>query len=301
VVPVAVVEVSAVVVEVGAVELADPLTPAVVLPVVAGPVVEVDAEVPGALAEVLPVVEAVPVCAAVPEAVVVLPGFVVAVLGLLVAVGEVASVLLACVEPAAEVVVPVVGVVPVVLALGAVDAVFAPLMSALVELVELGVVLDAVVLLEAQLPVARTLCPTCAVRSSLLCSSTALPLPICSQNLPSFWATQPVMLFFSEEVELPCMPLWLCVPEAVLSVAPAVELVDDDVDCGVLFVSSVRVDPDVLGTVEVWAASIDTEKQNAAAVVISFFMVFVSCGIKQNLPTMLKMRLAGYGFSQKGT
>jgi len=160
----------------------DPLTPAVVLPVVAGPVVEVEADVPGALAEVLPMVEGVPVCAAVPEAVVVLPGFVVAVLG------------------------------AAVLPLGAVDAVFAPLMSALVELAELGVLLEAVVVplvpvkpevLDSQLPVARILCPTCAVRSSLLCSSTALPLPICSQNLPSFWATQPVMLFFSEDAELP--------------------------------------------------------------------------------------------------
>jgi hypothetical protein len=96
--------------------------------------------------------------------------------------------------PEAVVVLPgIVGVVPVVLALGAVDAVFAPLMSALLEVVELGVVLGAVVLLlvrldvrEVQLPVARTLCPTWAVRSSLLCSSTALPLPICNQNLPSF-------------------------------------------------------------------------------------------------------------------
>jgi putative effector of murein hydrolase LrgA (UPF0299 family) len=48
----------------------------------------------------------------------------------------------------------------------------------------------------------------------------------------------------------------------------------------VLFVSSVRVEPDVLGVVEVWAVSMDTEKQNAAAVVISLFMVFVSCGIR---------------------
>jgi hypothetical protein len=121
----------------GAVVVAEPLTPAVVLPVVAGPVVGVEAEVPGALAEVLAVVDAVPVCAAVPAAVVVLPG--------------------------------VVGVVPAVLALGAVEAVFAPLMSALLELVELGVVLEAAVfslvlvrleVLEVQLPVARTLCPT---------------------------------------------------------------------------------------------------------------------------------------------
>jgi hypothetical protein len=44
----------------------------------------------------------------------------------------------------------------------------------------------------------------------------------------------------------------------------------------VLFVSSVRVEPDELGVVELWAASMDTEKQNAAAVVISFFMVIVS-------------------------
>jgi hypothetical protein len=76
----------------------------------------------------------------------------------------------------------------------------------------------------------------------------------------------------------------LCVPDAVLSVAPVVELVDDEVDCGVLFVSSVRVEPDELGVVEVCAASMDTEKQNAAAVVISFFMVFL-LWTRQNLPT----------------
>jgi hypothetical protein len=40
----------------------------------------------------------------------------------------------------------------------------------------------------------------------------------------------------------------------------------------------VRVDPDALGVVEVCAASIDTEKANAAAVVINFFMVLLSPG-----------------------
>lgn len=105
----------------------------IVLPaVVEGPVVVVDAVVPGAVAEVLLEVEAVPVCAEVPEAVVVLPGLVV------------------LVEP---------------VALGAVDAVFAPLMSAVLEVELLGVVLEAddvgllvlEVLLAAQLPIARTL------------------------------------------------------------------------------------------------------------------------------------------------
>lgn len=75
----------------------------VLLPaVVAGPVVE--AEVPGAEALVLPVVEAVPVCDAVPEAVVVLPGFVVAVLGEFVEVGEELVVLFAEVVAPVEVV-----------------------------------------------------------------------------------------------------------------------------------------------------------------------------------------------------
>ena len=56
----------------------------VVLPaVVAGPLDVVEAEVPGAEALVLPVAEAVPVCDAGPEAVVVLPGFVDDVLGML--------------------------------------------------------------------------------------------------------------------------------------------------------------------------------------------------------------------------
>jgi len=60
---------------------------------------------------------------------------------------------------------------------------------------------------------------------------------------------------------------------AVLDDVAPVEVVED---CGVLFVSSVRVEPDELGAVELWAASMDTAKQNAAAVVISFFMVIVS-------------------------
>lgn len=112
-----------------------------VLPaVVAGPVAEAD--VPGAEAEVLEVVEAVPVCAAGPEAVVVLPGFAVAVLGLLVEVGEEFTVLL--------------------------------LSSAL----DASVVLRLEVL-DPQAPVARTLCPTCAERSWLVCSSTDLPCPVC--------------------------------------------------------------------------------------------------------------------------
>jgi hypothetical protein len=96
----------------GAVALVDaepvPLTPAVlevepeavVLSAVDG--ADALAEVPGAVAEVLPMVDELPVCAAVPEAVVELPGFVVAVLGLFVAVGEVDCVLFAWVEPAPE-------------------------------------------------------------------------------------------------------------------------------------------------------------------------------------------------------
>jgi hypothetical protein len=77
----------------------------VVLPaVVDGPLVVAEAVVPGAVAEVLLEVEAVPVCAAVPEAVVVLPGLVVAVLGLLVEVGELLTVLLLWVLPVADVV-----------------------------------------------------------------------------------------------------------------------------------------------------------------------------------------------------
>ena len=163
----------------------------VVLPaVVDGPVAE--AEVPGAEAEVLAVVELVPVCAAVPEAVVLLPGFVVAVLGLLVEVGEELTELLLAVSVLLE-------------------ALFAPLRSALLEVEALGVALEAEVVLSTLLvlevfdphvPVARTLWPTCAVRSWLDCSSTALPCPVCSQNLPSFSAMQPVIC-----ISLPFMPL----------------------------------------------------------------------------------------------
>lgn len=44
------------------------------------------------------------------------------------------------------------------------------------------------------------------------------------------------------------------------------------VDCGVFLVSSVRVELDDEGVVELCAASMVTEKHNAAAVVISFLM-----------------------------
>jgi len=94
-----------------AVPLAEALGVVVLPAVVAGPLDVVEAEVPGAEALVLPVAEAVPVCDAGPEAVVVLPGFVVAVLGEFVEVGEALVVLLAeVVEPvevADEVVEPV--------------------------------------------------------------------------------------------------------------------------------------------------------------------------------------------------
>ena len=43
---------------------------------------------------------------------------------------------------------------------------------------------------------------------------------------------------------------------------------------GVFFMSSVRVELDELGVVEVCAASKDTEKHSAAAVIISFFIAF---------------------------
>jgi hypothetical protein len=42
--------------------------------------------------------------------------------------------------------------------------------------------------------------------------------------------------------------------------------------------SSWLVEPDVDGVVELCAASMDTEKHNAAALVSSFFMVFSSPG-----------------------
>lgn len=111
--PVPVVEAVPVVEVLGVVEL-----PAVV----AGPLDVVEAEVPGAEALVLPVVEAVPVCDAVPAAVVVLPGFVVAVLGEFVEVGEELVVLFA------EVVEPV----------EVVDEVVEPVMPAEVEELVLG-------------------------------------------------------------------------------------------------------------------------------------------------------------------
>lgn len=128
----------------------------VVLPaVVAGPVAEAD--VPGAEALVLPVAEAVPVWDDAPEAVVVLPGAVDDVLGMLEA--------------------EVLGVVEAD-ALGVVEV------DEVVELmpaeVLLGVVLEAEVVLSAvgklaepaalQLPIARILWPTCAVRSCPLWS-----------------------------------------------------------------------------------------------------------------------------------
>lgn len=87
-----------------AVPLAEVLGVVVLPAVVAGPLVVVEAEVPGAEALVLPVAEAVPVCAAGPEAVVVLPGFVVAVLGEFVEVGEALVVLFAEVVEPVEVV-----------------------------------------------------------------------------------------------------------------------------------------------------------------------------------------------------
>jgi hypothetical protein len=74
-----------------------------------------------------------------------------------------------------------------------------------------------------------------------------------------------------------CSRVW--VPfVSVEEVFGVVEELDGSVACGVFCVSSVRVDPDALGVVEVCAASIDTEKANAAAVVINFFMVLLSPG-----------------------
>jgi hypothetical protein len=43
-----------------------------------------------------------------------------------------------------------------------------------------------------QLPIARILWPTCAVRSSLLCSWTSLFAPVCRKNWPLRSSTQPV-------------------------------------------------------------------------------------------------------------
>jgi hypothetical protein len=45
------------------------------------------------------------------------------------------------------------------------------------------------------------------------------------------------------------------------------------------------VEPDV-ELVELCAASMDTEKHNAAALVSSFFMVFVLLVVRHNLPTI---------------
>jgi hypothetical protein len=139
------------VVEAVALTLPVALGVAVVLPVVAGPVAEAD--VPGAEALVLPMVDAVPVWDAAPAEVVALPGAVADVLGVVDA--------------------EVLGVVDVV-ALGVVAAdEVVELMPAVVDV--LGVVLEAEVVLSAggrlaepaalQLPITRTLCPTCAVRS----------------------------------------------------------------------------------------------------------------------------------------
>lgn len=239
--------------------------------VVAGPVVE--AEVPGAEALVLPVVEAVPVCDAVPEAVVVLPGAVDD------ALGAVDADALGVVDP--------------------VDVVVEPLTPAEVELL-LGAAVEADEVLSAagrlaepdalQLPIARILWPTCAVRSSLLCSWTSLPAPVCRKNCPLRSSTQPVSFTLLPERSLADAPVLL----VVLSVAPVwldvVELVEA---CGVFLVSSVRVEPDVL-LVEL-CANMVTEKLNAAANVSSFFMVFRLLVGKQNLPTLMKMRAAGWG------
>jgi hypothetical protein len=54
------------------------------------------------------------------------------------------------------------------------------------------------------------------------------------------------------------------------------------------------VEPDV-ELVELCAASMDTEKHNAAALVSSFFMVFVLLVVRHNLPTILEMRAIGAG------
>jgi len=250
----------------------------VLLPaVVAGPVVE--AEVPGAEALVLPVAEAVPVCDAVPALVVVLPGVVVDALGMLEAevLGVVGVDALGVVE-----VDEVVELMPAEVLLGAV-------LEAVVVLSEVGRLAEPEAL---QLPIARILWPTCAVRSSLLCSWTSLPAPVCRKNCPLRSSTQPVSFTLLPERSLAEAPLLLA--GVVLSVAPVwldvVELVDA---CGVFLVSSVRVEPDVLG-VEL-CANMVTEKLNAAAIVSSFFMVNRLLGDKQNLPTSMKMRAAAWG------
>jgi hypothetical protein len=54
------------------------------------------------------------------------------------------------------------------------------------------------------------------------------------------------------------------------------------------------VEPDV-ELVELCAASMDTEKHNAAALVSSFFMVFLLLVVRHNLPTTWEMRAVGAG------
>lgn len=146
--------------------------------------------------------------------------------------------------------------------------------------------------LEAQLPSTRTLWPTWALRSSLVFSSTALPAPVCTKNLPSFWERQPCSFVSLPDISLAEAPfLEWCLPcDAVLSVASVVLVEGVGVACGVFLVSSVRVEVEDDGDVELCAASIETEKHNAAAVVISFFMRFCLLVDRQNLPTLSQMR-----------
>jgi hypothetical protein len=84
-------------------------------------------------------------------------------------------------------------------------------------------------------------------------------------------------------------PWWrLCVPlvSVVEVLSPCgVVAVSCVVLAGVFFMSSVRVELDELGVVEV-CAIMDTEKHRAAAVIISFFMVFrLLVGIDRFVPT----------------
>lgn len=87
----------------------------------------------------------------------------------------------------------------------------------------------------------------------------------------------------------PCFCFLLALfEEVLLSVAPVcvLELVVP-VACGVFCVSSVRVEPDVDG-VDVCAARMETENDNAATVVSSFFIVHLL--VKDRfLPTVTKM------------
>jgi hypothetical protein len=91
--------------------------------------------------------------------------------------------------------------------------------------------------------------------------------PVWSQNWPLRSSTQPVSFTFLPERLLAAAPL-VCDVVSPLIVEDCVEGVDA---CGVFLVSSVRVEPDVLG---VLCANIVTEKHAAAANVSSFFMVF---------------------------